>query len=100
MLSNAAYQPSDSLQLDIIVIVPTPFAELLGRTPLRGIWRRKHVNTTPHIFAPFLFHSVYLHSVCTILSAHYHAECYYAGGVPTVGIDSSTLHYDEYRSGT
>jgi len=35
----------------------TPFAELLGRTPLRGVWRRTHVNTVPHIFPSFSFGS-------------------------------------------
>jgi len=97
MLSPLARQPSNSLELDIIVIVPTPIERITRTYPARGDLAAYTRYTVPHIFAPFLFHSVYLSSVCTILSAHYHAACYYAGGIPTVSVDSSTLHYDEYR---
>jgi len=56
------------------------------------MWRRTHVNTVPHIFAPFSFDPA-------ILLAVYGAAMF-VGRVPTVSVDSSTLHYDEYRSGT
>ena len=53
------------------------------------MWRRTHVNTVPHIFAPFSFDPA-------ILLAVYGAAMF-VGRVPTVSVDSSTLHYDEYR---
>jgi len=71
--------------------------ESQGRTPLRGHADVHTLISVSHIFAPFLFDPA-------ILLAVYGAAMFVVrvvvGRVATVGVDSSTLHYDEYRSGT
>jgi hypothetical protein len=70
-------------------LCPPPLSESQGRTPQRGVWRRTHVNPVPHIFAPFSFDPAILLTV--------NGAAMFVGRVPTVSVDSSTLHYDEYR---
>jgi len=71
-----------------------PLIESQGRTPLRGVWRRTHVNPVPHIFAPFSFDPAIL---LAVYGAAMFAVSVLTGCIPTVSVDSSTLHYDEYR---
>ena len=68
--------------------------ESQGRTPQGGMWRRTHVNTGTHIFAPKPF------GLCSkqyVNGAAMLVVRVVVGRIPTVCIDSSTLHYDEYR---
>jgi len=46
-------------------------------------------SAVPHIFAPFSF------DLCT--KQYVYGAAMFAGRVPTVSVDSSTLHFDEYR---
>ena len=70
------------------------------------MWRRTHVITGTHIFAPKPF------GLCSLLCSYPHfapfsldlcskqavnGAAMFVGRVPTVSVDSSTLHYDEYR---
>ena len=73
---------------------PPPLSESQGRTRHGGVWRRTHVNTVPHIFAPFSFDPAIL---LTVYGAAMFVGRVVVGCVPTVSVDSSTLHYDEYR---